>query len=100
MHQMKSDPLANLSHCRSCLKLVLVTAPLCSLPGHYAFLGLRYSSVAKYALQYSYASADYDVISNVLHDSCCFSGHQSQKHRSAVQVPEKEQLTYEKKVRS
>lgn len=98
MHQMESDPLANLSQCRSCLKLVLVTAPIYSLPGHHAFLRLRYSSVAKYALQHSDTSADDDVISDVLHDSSCLSGYQGQEHWSAVQVPEKEQFAYEKKV--
>lgn len=55
-------------------------------------LYLRNSIIAEDAFEDSYRSANYDIITDILHDGRCLSGYQSQQHWRLVQVPEQKQL--------
>ena len=53
---------------------------------------LWHCAVAENALQDGNRSSNDDIVTDVLHDSGCFSGHKCQQHWCLVQVPEQEQL--------
>lgn len=59
---------------------------------HPVLTNLWYSVVAKDSLQHGYASANNDIITDILHDGGGLPSDQCQQHRGLVEVPEKKEL--------